>query len=244
MSGYTLQLPAATEDFLELDMEAEAKPRFEEIADIDEVDADRIEEQIMQGEATKEDKLAVLKFKFLGRFVAGDESWIVAQETWNTLFVLEEGKKRTREYMFWNTVHEKQRDLGRAMAAEAGSQYVEHAKIGLARQKCIQEICGILEIANSCTEKSWTQEEFTGLAPAILKDQERIRKIMGLRPYRGKDKESEFLKASNLVHQTFQAWSGSSMEKKCTRKRNNGEIIRLYDISILPITSKLWEFLK
>lgn len=244
MSGYTLQLPAAAEEFLELDMEAEAKPRFEEIADIDEVDADRIEELVMQGEATKEDKMALLKFKFLGRFVAGDESWLVAQETWNTLFVLEEGKKRTREFMFWNIVHEKQRDLGRAMAAEAASQYVEHAKVGLARQKCIQDICGVLGMANSCCEKSWTQEEFTGVAGTILKDEERIRKVMGLRPYRGKDKESEFLRASDLLKQTFALWSGSFLEKKCIRKRNNGKSVRCYIINIASVIHNLWNSLK
>jgi hypothetical protein len=244
MSGYTLQMPTAAEELLTVDIDAEVKPAFEDIQEIDDVEADEIEEKLMIGEATRENKLALLKYRFLSRFQEGDEARVVAKQTWDTLFVAEEGKKRSREGLFWNIVHEKQRDLRRAMAAEAESHYVEHAKIGLLRQKCIGEICGVLGIANSCCEKSWTQEEFTTLAPKLLKDEERIRKVMGLRPYRGKKKESEFLRGCDLIEQAFISWSGNSLEKVAKLKKQNGKVTRLYTISVVQIVPKIWNALK
>jgi hypothetical protein len=243
MSGYTIVMPKSAENMLELEMETEVKPTFDEIATLDDIEADAIEEKIMQGEASKQDKIALTKYRMMKRFVEGSEA--VARETWNTLFVPEEGKTRTREALFWNIANEKQRNVQTALAAEASNTYIEHAKKSILKQSGIQDLCKMLGIPNTCCEKTWTQEEFTKLAPAILKEEERLRKSMGLRARQGKKKESDFHQATELVKQAFESWSGSVVDKVIVKnKRENNVMKRLYTVTVTPAVQKVWNCLK
>jgi hypothetical protein len=52
-------------------------------------------ELVMQGEATQEQKLELLKYRFTRKFTA--EGAARAAEVWNRMFVCAEGAKRTLE---------------------------------------------------------------------------------------------------------------------------------------------------
>lgn len=241
MSGYAIVMPQSTEEMLFQEMEIEVKPLFDEIRKIDESEADEIEERIMQGEASKDDKVLLTKYRMMKRFVEGSED--VIQDVWNTLFVPEVNKTRTRENLFWNIVYEKQRNLEKAFRSEAECKYVEHAKTSLLKQLCMQDLCKILGIPNTCTEKTWTQDEFTVLVPDILKDEEKIRRVMGIRPYRGKD-STDFLRASHIVKQAFDVWSGSDLKNTWKQKQHKGIRKKIYTFSITPLFSCIWTSLK
>lgn len=244
MSGYVLEMPRAAEELLELEMEREVKPYFDEIREVDEEEADILNGRVMSGDASKEGKVILLKHRMLRRFEAGDEALDAAREAWNTFFLPEEGKTQTWEALFWNIVREKQRDVKRALTAEAECRYVEQAKIGVLKQRCIQDLCLVLGMEHSCVEKTWTQEAFAALAPDILKDEEKLRKTMGLRPYRGKKKESEFLKAAHPVDQVLASWSGTSFESSCKQIQKDNKRLRIYSFKSLPITSRIIGLMK
>lgn len=83
----------------------------------------------------------------------------------------------------------------------------------------MKELCSVLGIAHSCEGKSWSHQEFEKLVPEVLKLEEKLRKVLGLRAYQGRNKESEFLQASNLLKQVFENWSGAVIEKEASRKK-------------------------
>jgi hypothetical protein len=231
------------EELLEMECEVLGKPLFEEIALLEVEEAEGVEEKVLGGEATKEEKIQLLKYKFLRKFTkTGREE--VAPEVWNRMFVRCEGGKKTLEQQFWNIVHEKQRNLKEAWKAEASSRYAEQAKTSLMKQTCMAELCEVLGMTHSCEEKTWSHAEFTALAPEVLKLEEKLRKVLGLRAYQGKKKESVFLRASHLVGDVLEIWSGSVIEKKEIRKRDNGKIIRYYDIIISPFVKNMFILLK
>jgi hypothetical protein len=241
-SGNTLMPPLVAEELLQQECFEIRKPRFEEIANVYNGEAAVLEERVMQGEATQEEKLKLLKYKFVRKFSA--EGAASAGGVWNTMFVVAEGEKKSREQQFWNIVHEKQRDLGDAWKAEAASRYAEQAKTSLVRQTCVKELCEVLGLAHSCEEKTWTHEEFESVAPKVLALEEKMRKAMGLRASRSKKTESKFLRSSHLIKDTFASWSASIIEKDADKKRTNGKIVRTYRILNRPIVQMMWQSLQ
>jgi len=240
-SGNTLVNPILTEELLEMSCGEIGKPFFEEIELLEAWEIDGIEEKIMNGEATKEEKLQLLKYKFLLKFtVKGREE--IAPNVWNTMFTIED-KKKTLEQQFWNIVHEKQRDLGHAWKAEAASRYAEQARGSLLKQTTMKELCQVLGIAHSCEEKSWSHQEFETLAPEILKLEEKLRKVMGLRASRSKKKESELMQASDVLKQVLEAWSASTVKKNTSRKRKDGKICRFNTVTLVPYIKNMYTML-
>jgi hypothetical protein len=241
-SGNTIVPPLVADELLTTDCESIGKPQYEDIVDLSVPESEDIEEKVMQGEATKEEKLQLLKYKFLRKFTT--EGKEAAPAVWNTLFAVPEGSKKSRDFLFWNIVNEKQRHLGEAWKAEAASRYAEQAKTSLVKQTAIKELCGVLGLAHSCQEKTWSHEEFEALAPKVLAVEEKMRKTMGLRARQGKRKESELIQACTLVNQAFDSWSGTSVVKNNSKKRECGILIRKYSISIRPVVQDLWSSLQ
>jgi hypothetical protein len=241
-SGNTIMPPREADELLAVDCESISKPLYDDIVDLGAFEAEYIDEKVMQGRATKEEKLQLLKWKFVRKFTA--EGAETAPAVWNTLFAVPEGSKRSRESLFWNIVHEKQRLLGEAWKAEAASRYVEQAKSSLVKQTAIKELCEILGLAHSCEEKTWSHEVFEALAPKVLAVEEKMRKAMGLRARQGKRKESELMQACTLVNQAFEAWSGTTVVKNGYKKRERGILFRKYTVSTTTIVHEMWSCLK
>lgn len=240
--GNTLMNPIAAEELLEVECETLGKPLFEDIPDLNPDEVDLLEEKIIGGEATREEKLQLLKHKFLQKFTR-EARETVAPSVWNCMFVKAECAKKTMEHQFWNIVHEKQRNLKEAWKAEASSRYAEQAKTSLMKQSCIAEMCKILGIAHTCEEKAWSHAEFETLAPEIIRQEEKWRKVFGLRSSRSK-KDSAFLKASHILGEVLEVWSGSQLEKKEIRKRDNGSRPRFYTFKIVPFCKNIFDSLK
>lgn len=87
-----------------------------------------------------------------------------------------------------------------------------------------------------------SHQEFEKLAPEVLKLEEKLRKVLGLRPSRSK-KDSEFLRASHLVNDALESWSATVVNKTTHKKRSNGIMIRVYTIYITPIITNIMDSL-
>jgi hypothetical protein len=81
-------------------------------------------------------------------------------------------------------------------------------------------------------------------APKILAVEEKMRKTMGLRASRGKKKESDLIRACDLIKQAFEAWSGTTVEKTIKRPMIKGKRHIIYSFNTIPIVDFLWINLK
>jgi hypothetical protein len=220
-----------------------AKPRFEEIEDLDEEEAEEIKTKIAEERATLEERTKFSKHRFINLFV-DDVEMDFLESAWNTFFCNEEGVRKTFERQFWNIVHEKQRDLDSAMGTEARVRYVEQARGGLIQQTTMANLCARIGIPHSCVEKVWTFEEFNALVPGILAMEEEVRHVLGLRATERTEKETDFNKAADFLKSVLYDWSGTVVKKILKRKQVKGERIRFYDIQLIPVVNGIWDLLK
>ncbi len=135
-----------------------------------------------------------------------------------------------KELQFWNIVREK---TGRDIPS-----YINPALLYAEKYKVMRRLFETIGLTHSCETKTWSHEAFAALAPDILKLNDELRKVLGLRSRQGDKKESEFLQASDLLKQVLHVWSGSILEKKLKMKRRNRS--RVYDVSIKPFHYSVW----
>ena len=152
------------------------------------------------------------------------------ESIWNTYVVT--GK----ELQFWNIVREK---TGRDIPS-----YIHPASIYAQKREAMSRLFEVIGITHSCETKTWTHAEFEAFAPEILSLEENLRKVMGLRRKQGKGKESEFLRASELLAQVLDAWSGSVVMKGHPVRIQNGKQRKMtYTITTKPLHDSVWETL-
>lgn len=243
MSGFAVTEPSIDRRVTERTARMVAKPRFEEIEDLEDDEAEEIKTKIAEERATLGERTQFSKHRFINLFEDGAEMDFL-EEAWNTFFCSEEGVRKTYERQFWNIVHEKQRDLDIAMTTEARVRYVEQARGALIQQTTMANLCARIGIPHTCVEKVWIFEEFSALVPGILAMEEEVRHVLGLRDTRRAEKETDFNKAADFLKSVLYDWSGTAVKKILKRKQVKGERIRFYDIQLIPVVNGIWDVLK
>lgn len=241
LSGYTLTDPILDKTVTEKTVRAAQKPAFAEIELLDEDAAVAVEAAIVAETATLEDRLRLMKYRFVGLFETGVDMGFM-EDVWNTFMC---GAKKTYEAQFWNIVNERKRNLRRAWAAETAHRYAEQARSTLLQQTAVTRLCEALGLDHTCQEKLWTHAEFLTIVPAVLALEAEVRDALGMRASERMDKESEFNRAADFIKSALGAWSGSKVEKvNGKQKRGKGERVREYDVAISPLMKGLWTCLK
>ena len=202
-----------------------AETDFDDIREIDDVEADDIEKKKQRDEAEPEDLLALKKYKVM-MHIKQSHAEKYGRLIWKTYIT-----EKSAEQHYWNAVREAKTTVEDNAMNEATARYIVMASKSVEQRTMIHKIMKVLKMKHSFETKDLPAAEMDEIIKELAPMENDIRRIFSLAKSRRKG-DMDVGACADMISSMFAAWNGSNVKSNAKRVRKEGKQTRVYDYKI------------